>query len=110
MDCRRKEALEGDKKDQPRDASSLKIFQGTATTTVASTLAPQTAADYSLDSDLSSLSQMRGNRKKNNGRIRMISLDHDSLAQVRSRRDIKDNSVRTKKYTWWSFLPLNLWE
>ena len=25
-------------------------------------------------------------------------------------KKMTDNSVRTSKYTWWSFLPVNLWE
>ena len=29
---------------------------------------------------------------------------------LRKSRKIKNNSVRTSKYTWWSFFPVNLWE
>ena len=41
---------------------------------------------------------------------RVIDLEPEALAQLRKRRDIKDNSVRTSKYTWWSFLIVNVWE
>ena len=29
---------------------------------------------------------------------------------MRRRHDVRDNSVRTAKYTWWSFVPHNLFE
>ena len=41
---------------------------------------------------------------------RVIDLEPEALAQLRKRRDITDNSVRTSKYTWWSFLIVNVWE
>jgi hypothetical protein len=42
--------------------------------------------------------------------ILTINLDPAALRTLRSENDVKDNTVRTSKYTWWSFLPHNLFE
>ena len=44
------------------------------------------------------------------GQVRNMGLDAASLAEFRRRKDVKSNVVRTSKYTWWSFVPLNLFE
>ena len=40
--------------------------------------------------------------------ILTINLDPEALRTLRS--NLKDNTVRTSKYTWWSFFPHNLFE
>ena len=41
--------------------------------------------------------------------IRTINLASDALEQLRNSGEMCDNSVKTSKYTWWSFIPVNLW-
>ena len=40
--------------------------------------------------------------------IREINLDPEALDLLNKRRDVKSNTVTTSRYTWWSFLPHNL--
>ena len=48
--------------------------------------------------------------KKAAAPVRKIDFTEEWLQAVWKRKDIKNNSVRTSKYTWWSFLPRNLFE
>ena len=43
-------------------------------------------------------------------RIRKINLKKRALHAFRKRHDVRNNCVRTSKYTWWSFVPHNLFE
>ena len=42
--------------------------------------------------------------------IRRIDLEEQALHQLRVRRDVHSNTVRTSKYKWYNFLPINLFE
>ena len=50
------------------------------------------------------------NRKKIKGQVRNINLAPEELERLNGRSDVLNNSVRTSKYRWWNFLPLNLFE
>ena len=39
---------------------------------------------------------------------RQINLDEVALNQLR--HTVKNNTVKTSKYTWWNFIPINLFE
>ena len=41
---------------------------------------------------------------------RKIDLDDAALEQLRQRKDVRNNIVRTSKYTWYNFIFLNLFE
>lgn len=41
---------------------------------------------------------------------RKIDLDDAALEQLRQRKDVRSNIVRTSKYTWYNFIFLNLFE
>ena len=40
--------------------------------------------------------------------VRTVHLQHNNLEKERQNKRYKDNSVKTGKYEWWNFLPLNL--
>ena len=42
--------------------------------------------------------------------VRYVHLDQADLEKSRYNKRYKDNSVRTGKYSWWNFVPLNLLE
>ena len=67
---------------------------------------PKASKDFS---DESSEKPKKG-RKKIKGQIRNINLAPEELERLNGRGDVRNNSVRTSKYRWWNFLPLNLFE
>ena len=42
--------------------------------------------------------------------VRYVHLDQANFELSRYNKRYKDNSVRTGKYSWWNFVPLNLLE
>ena len=69
------------------------------------------AINASIDSERSNgggISARSG--KKAAAPVRKIEFTEEWLQAVWKRKDIKSNIVRTSKYTWWSFLPRNLFE
>jgi len=43
-------------------------------------------------------------------KVREINMDLEALLILNKRRDVRNNTVSTSKYTWWSFVPRNLFE
>lgn len=50
----------------------------------------------------------RDNRNILNEPVRTVYLSHENVETLRQNKRYKDNSVKTGKYEWWNFLPLNL--
>ena len=48
--------------------------------------------------------------KADDSAVREVDLSESALQQLRSSGQVRSNTVRTSKYTWYNFLPINLFE
>ena len=48
--------------------------------------------------------------KADDSAVREVDLSEAALQQLRSSGQVRSNTVRTSKYTWYNFLPINLFE